>query len=282
MSDQMKRYSARFVFRLFIISLTLFYVCEFICRFLAAVSEVSQTCFLHQSSFLLNTLEIFQPSSKYFLKNLHTHQFLLNDVTLLLYFQSYISFSVESSPFKVDPPLLPSVIGLPPTDDVSGSRGDVGRSAATAAAARRREERGTSNSPSAKTNKNKQKRKTKTGQPQLPSYQSSVCSEFLLHAYFFEGPSYYKEPNHDPDTSFSMGDTKVDMTSNHHLGADPTSLYPVWSKATSSDSEWSDVELGGSASKTRSLHTRVRQSTLGCFHALVKVLLRPPFNLYNT
>ena len=79
------------------------------------------------------------------------------------------------------------------------------------------------------------------------------------------------------EDSFSAGDSN--LTSAALLVTDPTSLYPVWSKANSSESEWSDVELGGAQTKTRALNTRVRQASLACFHALVRVYTRVQYIL---
>jgi hypothetical protein len=51
---------------------------------------------------------------------------------------------------------------------------------------------------------------------------------------------------------------------------DPSVLYPVWSKVSSSDSEYSDTE-GGQANRLKNAHGKVRQCALGCLHALIKV-----------
>ena len=48
------------------------------------------------------------------------------------------------------------------------------------------------------------------------------------------------------------------------------SPYPVWSRISSSESEYSDTE-GAQSSKLRSYNCRVRQCALGVFHALIKV-----------
>ena len=53
---------------------------------------------------------------------------------------------------------------------------------------------------------------------------------------------------------------------------DTASLYPVWSKVSSSDSEFSDTE-GGQANRIKSFHGKVRQCALACLHALFKVTM---------
>ena len=60
----------------------------------------------------------------------------------------------------------------------------------------------------------------------------------------------------------------VSMTTN----PDPLlALYPAWSKASSSDSEYSDTEGVVGSTKVKTLHIKVRQGALACFHALVRV-----------
>ena len=72
-------------------------------------------------------------------------------------------------------------------------------------------------------------------------------------------PSLHTDPSHLPAGLFSVSE-------------DPLAQYPAWSKGSSSESEWSDTEGGGSGlSHSRSVHNKVRQAALGCFYALVKV-----------
>ena len=51
---------------------------------------------------------------------------------------------------------------------------------------------------------------------------------------------------------------------------DTASLYPVWSKVSSSESEFSDTE-GGQANRLKSFHCKVRQCALASLHAVFKV-----------
>jgi hypothetical protein len=60
----------------------------------------------------------------------------------------------------------------------------------------------------------------------------------------------------------------------YKMDAHTDDVYALsWSKVSSSDSEYSDTEGGAQASRTKSLHSKVRLCAFCCFHALVKVAM---------
>ena len=99
--------------------------------------------------------------------------------------------------------------------------------------------------------------------------------------YYFTGK---EEGDADETVTEDMSNLSVsaDRSQNASGGSvqDTSALYPQWSKMSSSESEFSDTE-GGMSNKLRSFHSRVRQSSLGCFYALIKVRQTPRFFLQD-
>ena len=109
---------------------------------------------------ILSLLKV-HTTSKFSISFSEIRQFLCSLYEVCVLFQSYISFGLSA--FKLEDPLLPSVIGLPPMDDGIVRSGDAGRSESIA---KRRVERGGPSAPStqsSKSGKNRKKRKPKNG-----------------------------------------------------------------------------------------------------------------------
>ncbi|KAL3856514.1 hypothetical protein ACJMK2_011262 [Sinanodonta woodiana] len=74
----------------------------------------------------------------------------------------------------------------------------------------------------------------------------------------------------DNDHLVSLDEEAVHLVTSVSLKTNEDPVFqPAWAKVSSSDSDWSDTE-GGQGSKFRAYCTRVRQSSLGCLHCIIK------------
>lgn len=85
------------------------------------------------------------------------------------------------------------------------------------------------------------------------------------------------------DEDVSGGGSQGKQSASQSEGACPDGdgvtppLNVTWPFLSTSESEFSDTE-GGQVSKTRSLHTRLRQWAFGCLHAVIKVRIKRDAN----
>ncbi len=95
------------------------------------------------------------------------------------------------------------------------------------------------------------------------------------------GGKRHKEKENQDEESVESGMARLNVSSSGGSGEQSSydvltssggasALVPSWIRVSSSESDYSDTE-GGQASKLRAYNSKVRQCSLGCFHAVIKV-----------